>query len=399
MPKKKSEFTDADDALLDELGVEVEVKKVAQYTKEQERVIAGFEEVQRFVEENGRPPQHGENKDIFERLYAVRLERLNEQDAFHELLLPLDHQSLLGSKKKELTDIEDDLDDDALLEALGVEAEPNSIEVLEHVRPRSEIQAAEDAANREACEKFSLYKPLFEEIQKAVKAGNIKTIPYGDDTEIRKGDFFILDGLKAYVASVGEKHSRREKEFDRRLLIIFDNATQSKMLYRSFQRALRHDKTSRRITNNDHGPLFSDVADEDDIESGTLYVLRSLSSHPEIKKNCELIHKVGFTTGSVERRIADAKNQATYLLSEVEVVATYTLYNINANRLENVIHRFLESAKLEIEIDDRFGKPFKPREWFLIPLAIIAEAIERLQDGSIVDYVYDPAQVKIVKAK
>jgi hypothetical protein len=126
-------------------------------------------------------------------------------------------------------------------------------------------------------------------------------------------------------------------------------------------------------------------------------VLRSQSTHPEIAKNRELIHKIGFTTSSAERRVADAENQATYLLAKVDVVATYKLYNISPNKLENLIHRFFEPAKLDIEINDRFGKPFKPREWFLVPLGIIEEAMQRLQDGTIVDHNYDPAEVRIVK--
>ena len=65
-------FTEEDDALLEELGIEVETHKQASRTAREERVIAGFEEIQRFVEEHGHAPQHGEGRDIFERLYAVR---------------------------------------------------------------------------------------------------------------------------------------------------------------------------------------------------------------------------------------------------------------------------------------------------------------------------------------
>lgn len=392
-----NKFNEEDDALLAELGVEVEKKKATTRTPKEERIIAGFEEIQRFVEENGHTPTHGEGKDIFERLYAVRLERISQQPECREMVEDLDHQEILLPPGDEGDEVAN-LDDDDILEALGVDAEPeSSIKSLKHVRPHKEIKAAEDAAHREACEDFDQYRPLFEQIQEGLKTGVCLTCAYEKNTQINKGEFFILDGLKAYIATVGEKHFRRNKETDRRLLVIFDNGTQSNMLYRSFQRALRYDEHSRRVINNDHGPLFSNVAGEDDLESGTLYVLRSRSKHPEISKNRELIHKVGFTTGSVERRVADAENQATYLLAKVEVVATYKLYNINANRLERLIHRFLEPAKLDIEIDDRFGKPFKPREWFLVPLDVIAEAMKRLQDGSIVDYVYDPAEAKIVK--
>ncbi len=65
-----ADFTDEDDALLAELGVEVETKKVGSRTPQEERIIAGFEDIQRFVEEHGRFPQHGEDRDIFERLYG-----------------------------------------------------------------------------------------------------------------------------------------------------------------------------------------------------------------------------------------------------------------------------------------------------------------------------------------
>jgi len=91
-----AEFTDDDEALLEELGVEVETKKDASRTPREERIIAGFEEIQRFVEQRGRAPQHGEGDKIFERLYAVRLDRLRELDDCHGLLEPLDHQGLLA---------------------------------------------------------------------------------------------------------------------------------------------------------------------------------------------------------------------------------------------------------------------------------------------------------------
>ena len=62
----------------------------------EERIIAGFEEIQRFVEKHGRAPQHGEDRDIFERLYAVRLDRLRALEECRSLLAPLDHQGLLA---------------------------------------------------------------------------------------------------------------------------------------------------------------------------------------------------------------------------------------------------------------------------------------------------------------
>ena len=132
------------------------------------------------------------------------------------------------------------------------------------------------------------------------------------------------------------------------------------------------------------GPLFGDEPEPDDIETGTIYVLRSLSNHPYITEHRELIHKIGVTGGNVEARIANADNDATYLLADVEVVATYKLHNLNRTRLENVFHRLFGAAQLDLTIEDRFGHPVKPREWFLVPLQVIDEAVAAHSDGSII---------------
>jgi hypothetical protein len=398
MPRKKSQFTDEDDALLGELGVEVEVKKAAQYTKEEERIMAGFEEIQRFVEEHERLPQHGEDKDIFERLYAVRLDRLNELSSARELLSPLDHQGLLDHKKKDDSAVKaEQMDDDALLEALGVEAEKNSIEELKHVRPSKEIKAAADAARRETCDDFQKFKQLFIQSKEDLDSGTRQVIRCENKSDVKIGDLFIVNGQTAYIAQEGESFIDSFGQKDCRLRVVFDNGTESKMLKRSFQKRLSEDDTARRIiTPSDMGPLFSDRVSEEDQASGTIYVLRSLSEEPFISEHRDLVHKIGFTNGSVEKRIADAENQATFLLAGVEVVKTYKLYNLNANKLENLFHKLFGPAKLNIEMLDRFGKPFKPREWFMVPLSVINEVVDRLMNGTLDECVYDPKQAKLV---
>lgn len=142
---------------------------------------------------------------------------------------------------------------------------------------------------------------------------------------------------------------------------------------------------------------ISDRIEDGDRLTGTVYVLRSKSDHPEIASRRDLIHKIGVTGGKVPRRIANAKVDATYLLADVEVVSTYTLYNIDRTKLENLLHRIFEPARLQIALTDRFGNPVAPREWFLIPLFVIDEAIERIRDGSIVQYSYDPATASLVR--
>jgi len=75
------------------------------------------------------------------------------------------------------------------------------------------------------------------------------------------------------------------------------------------------------------------------------------------------------------------------------------LYNINRSRLENLIHRIFDPARLDLTIHDRFGNPVKPKEWFLVPLSVIDEAVERIKIGSIIGYEYDPASATLKKAK
>lgn len=392
-----ADFTDDDDALLAELGVEVEAKQLRSRTPQQERIIAGFEDIQRFVEEHGHAPRHGEGHDIFERLYAVRLDRIAQLLECRDLVAPLDHQGLLTGRVSAEADETDDLDDDALLAELGVDAEVSEITELRHVRSNAEKRAAEEIANRERCEDFATFKPLFEQVQKDLDQGVRSARPFELKAEIKAGRFFIVGGQKAYVAEMGEIEITAQGRTDARLRVIFDNGTESNMLMRSLQRSLNKDDAGRRITEPIAGPLFSDRPQEGDAASGTIYVLRSLSDHPLVAAHRELIHKIGVTSNDVKQRIAGARLQPTFLLADVEVVATYELFNINRSKLENLIHRIFEPARFDVEILDRFGRPVVPREWFMVPLFVIDEAVERIKDRTIVDYRYDPKAAKLVK--
>tara|TARA_R110002012_G_scaffold219568_4_gene391033 strand:- start:7296 stop:8486 length:1191 start_codon:yes stop_codon:yes gene_type:complete len=391
------EFTSDDDALLAELGVEVETKKAISRTPREERIIAGFEEIQRFTEEQGRQPQHGELGDIFERLYAVRLDQIRNVQECREVVEPLDYQGLLSGSVSTLPADTEDLDDDALLAELGIEVDAPPITELKHVRSTAEKKAAEDIANRERCEDFEVFKPIFDQVQKDLDNGIRETRPFEMKAEIEKGRFFIVSGQKAYVAEKGETTTNDQGRTDARLRVIFDNGTESSMLMRSLQRALNKDDAGRRITEPTAGPLFSDQTIDGDEASGTIYVLRSKSDHPLVTENRELVHKIGVTNMSVEKRIAGAHLQPTFLMANVEIVATYELYNINRTKLEKLVHRIFEPARLEIEVMDRFGRPVVPREWFLVPLFVIKEAVDRIKDGSISGYRYDPDNAALLK--
>lgn len=393
-----AKFTDEDDALLEELGVEIVAKATSGRTPREERIIAGFEEVQRFVDEHGRTPQHGEDRDIFERLYAVRLDRLRSLTECRTLLGPMDRQRLLDGVEPVPIKAADDLDDDALLEALGVDGSGEGVTELRHVRSTAEKKAAEEIATRKKCEDFEEFRTMFIQVKKDLDSGLRQTRPFQTMAEIQKGQWFIVGGQIAYVAEVGDEFVTEYDRRDSRLRVIYDNGTESDVLLRSLQRALHRDNAGRRITNADSGPLFSGEIEEGDEASGTIYVLRSKSDNPVVAANRDIVHKIGVTGGSVERRIDNAKLDPTFLLADVEIVATYKLSNINRTKLENLIQRIFDPVRLKIEINDRFGNPVVPREWFLVPLFVIDEAVSRIKDGTITGYQYDPGTASLKHA-
>lgn len=387
------------DDLRSELADFAQPEKKGGCSPREERVIAGFEEIQRFVEQHGRAPQHGEDHGIFERLYAVRLDRLRELDDCQELLTPLDHQGLLTAVDSFAAATIEAMDEDELLAELGGMAGDAEITQLRHVRPSAEKRAAEEIASRERCPDFDKFKPLFAKVQNELDTGVRSTRPFVKDAgflkaDITEGQFFILGGQTAYVAEVGDTIKAPNGELDARLRLIYSNGTESNLLRRSLQRALYKDEAGRRITESAAGPLFAGENDDDDQASGTIYVLRSKSDHPLVAANREVLHKIGVTGGDVVRRVANAKLDPTFLMADVEIVATYTLFNINRTKLENLIHRIFDPARLDIEIKDRFGKPVVPREWFLVPRFIIDEAVELLRSGNIHEYFYDPKDAK-----
>lgn len=402
------------DELRSELDDFAQPQKKGGRSARDERIIAGFGEIQRFVEKNGHPPRHGEDGDIFERLYAVRLDRLRAQEDCRLLLASFDHQGLLKNTPEASALPADSMEDDELLAELEGAAGSSDITSLRHVRTSAEKREAEAIASREKCLDFETFKPLFQQVRSDLESGLRTTRRFVKDAgflkaDIQAGQFFILGGQTAYVAEVGELIKAPNGETDARLRVIYSNGTESDLLLRSLQRALYKDEAGRRITEPSAGPLFDGVAEDgaapllsgeagdDDIESGTVYVLRSKSNDPTIAAHRQVIHKIGVTGGPIETRLSGAANQATFLLGDVEVVATYRLFNINRVKLEGVIHRVFAPARLDIAIPDRFGNAVQPREWFLVPLTVIDEAVSRIRDGSITSFKYDPDRAALVE--
>jgi hypothetical protein len=265
------------------------------------------------------------------------------------------------------------------------------------VRSVEEKRAAEDIARRERCLDFDKFVDIFKQVKEELANSTRVTRPFELKAEIRPGAFFIVGGQIAYVAEMGEIYSNAQGRTDARLRVIFDNGTESGMLMRSLQRQLHEDDAGRRITDPAPGPLFADQAEEGELETGTIYVLRSNSDHPSVLEHRNVMHKIGVTSASVEGRIAGAEKSSTYLLSTVEIVATYKVYGVNCQKLENLLHKVFGAGQINLSIPDRFGNTVKPREWFLVPLNVIDEAVQRIRDRSILKYRYDPQAGQLVE--
>ncbi|MDD3183300.1 MAG: GIY-YIG nuclease family protein [Alphaproteobacteria bacterium] len=370
----------------DDMGLLQVRQKVSGAVTADERLVASFEEISRFVKENGREPSAG-NGVQEHRLYA-RLKGFRESKEKIEVLKPLDALRLLPDQVKEIKTINDIFDDDDL-GILNDDAE--SIFTLKHI-PK-ETTMPDYVAQRKPCKDFAEFEDRFKQCQSDLTSGKRQLRPFANEQQIDKGYFFVLKGVLLYVAEVGEREMLDGKR-NARLRCIFENGTESDMLLRSLSAELYKD--GRRVTENGDRLLagFDNITAEDQ-ESGFIYVLRSLSEKPEIQ-SVHNLYKIGFSRVPVEERIKNAAEEPTYLMAPVKIVTAYQCYNMNPQKLELLLHTFFGSSCLNIDVFDGAGQRHTPREWFLAPLDVIEQAIHFLLNGEIVDYRYDPERQEIV---
>jgi hypothetical protein len=378
------------DEILAETDPLLNVKAAAKTAStEQQRILDTFAEINQFIDRHRRKPGDIDKPGVAERALRMKLNGLLGDPAARDLLMPHDRHGLFPVQPVKIPQTLDEILDDELL----VTPQDNIFDLV-HVKPAA--AKPDEIAARQPCADFGKFKPLFEQCVKEMAERKRKAIPFANEQEIRAGEFFILNGVLVYVAEVGETHLRSGKK-NARLRVIFDNGTEGNNLLRSLATELYKDPNGRRVTTTDMGPLFESQPQPGDTATGMVYVVKSLSTDPEIRRLDGLLHKIGFTSGKMEIRIQSAKDDPTFLMAAVHPVATYTLYNIDRVKLEHLLHDFFAGARLDIEITDRFGKRVKPREWFLLSPDVISEAITRLKDGSIVKCRYDAARSMIVE--
>ena len=183
---------------------------------------------------------------------------LRELTEFRELLAPLDEFHLLSGGFAEAEAVYEAEDDDALLAELGID--PQAPKASPRSRMSSRARKSEMRPTRSRKASPARISSVSSRCSPKCSGNSIKACAgRGDfkmDAEIKRGEFFILGGQKAYVAEVGKEFVTEQGRRNARLRVIFDNGTESDNLLRSLQRALYKDDAGRRITEPDAGPLF-----------------------------------------------------------------------------------------------------------------------------------------------
>ena len=285
-----------------------------------------------------------------------------------------------------------DIFEDDDLEILSIN--DDSIFNIKNVPNNQYRKSAEFVARRKPCKDFDNFESLFIQCQENIKSGDnkLKTFEHGD---IKQGAFFIMNGVLLYVENIKmdlekDKHNKE----DGRLRCIFENGTESRMRFRSLQKTL--EINGRTIIDKNNQIILVDNISDDDLETGYIYVLKSLSHEPKIN-TIKNLFKIGFSTINVEKRIQNAEQDPTYLMSPVSIVATYKCFNMDPQRFERLIHRFFGGSRLNVEMTDNKGSAYTPKEWFIAPILIIEKVVELIINGEIINYRYDEDKELIIR--
>lgn len=350
-----------------------------------------FEEIVDFLESKGHEPTSNLD-DIYEFQLFCRLKKIRSTPQMVKKLTPLDYYGLLTTEKERTLDEVIGNDPLGLLE----DDSDGSIFTLKNVKSSGRINP-DYIAHRKRCKNFEEYKQYFDTIHEELEKGKRKLAVYKPEN-LKEGGFYVLNGILLYLKSVEGEVSKYHFEsgdrdrFDGRTTCIFDNGTYSDMLFRSLDKALQKDGYGISEIFDDSNT--SEKVGDDDLSLGYIYVLHTL--RPEFR-NERNMYKIGCTKTSVTERIKNARKEATYLYADVEVVATYRCYNISSVSVEQSIHTFLDSVRIDISIPEQDGSISRPKEWFRVSLKTIDEIVQLLGEGKINDYIYDKRTDCILK--
>lgn len=373
----------------------VDEPKATPVSPQDSRLIDSFQEISDFYETNQRCPELGD--DIGEYRLASRLAAIKKDPKKVKALLPYDYYNLLESEETKSVSVEELISDDPL-GLLDGDDEADSIYTLSHVKS-SERLRPDFIAHRRVCKDFDLYEEAFQQVHDDLKHGRRRLVEFKEG-DLHEGCYYVLRGVVLYleqnlaVKQKIEYKSGAKVRREGRTRCIFDNGTESSMLYRSLGKALKLDGFC--ISDLIEQKESSVSIDASDVQNGYIYVLRSLSRAPQIR-SIRNLYKIGYCSGDVTTRIKNAVHEPTYLMNDVEVVLTVRCYNLDVPYLEASIHSFFSNVNVYFEVRDNDGIMHYPKEWFTVPLNIIEEAIPLIVDKKIDSYRYDKNLQMIIR--
>lgn len=388
-------FNDDDFGLLDS-NVKASTVKT-----DEERLIDSFEEINVFIDKNKREPS---KSSMSEYGLLAKLKNFRENEEQKKILKPFDRHNLLGYVEMEKQTIDDILNDDDL-GLLDTDKDLDIFKFKHTPRPEDRAEADFVAQRKPMKEKdFEKYEKMFLQVHKEIKEGKRKIKPFKDiDKHLQIGSYYIVSGVMCYLEIVNFKRTNENlsketvRRKDGRTRTVFENGTYSNMLYRSLGKQIqKNGKLITKTYDTVEQDLFvnSGIVNEEDIPSGWIYTLQTKSTHPELS-SINNLYKIGFSSTPVRERVKNAKNEATYLFSDIKNLKAWKVYNRNADKLENLLHRFFAKACLDVEFENEKGQRINPREWFVVPFDVIEEAVQLILNETIVNYYYDHKSKKI----
>lgn len=385
----------------DEFGLLDYKKEKSNIKTEEDRLIDAFEEINTFYQTNKREPK---TSSMSEYGLFSRLKNFREDEDKKKTLKPFDRFNLLGEVEIETVSIEDIFAEDDDLFLIDDEL---SIFQYKHIPKSEERTEADFVAQRKpmSAKEFEPYEAMFHEVHREIQAGKRKLLSFSNaEKNLIAGNFYVLDGVLLFLEAADLKREEWEQKSGNRIRIegrtrtIFENGTISNMLFRSLGKQIL--KSGKLVTNSYEAAenqlyVNADIIREEDVQTGWIYVLKSKSTHPQID-SIKNLYKIGYSSVPVDERIKNASNEATYLYAGVHKVATYACFNRNADKLEQLIHRFFAEVCLDIDLEIVKGKRISPREWFVVPFEEIDKGINLILAEQIVHYRYDPNIQRVV---
>lgn len=366
----------------DELGLLNVKYKASNACTSEERLVKSFEEINDFVDKNGKAPE-ANTDNILERSLNFRLQGILEDVAKIKALKPYDKHNLLDVEN-EISETLDDIFSDDEFDLLS-----DDVDIFTLKNVPKEIAKTDFVARRKTCPNFEEYEELFKKCQNELKYG-IRTLEKFNEKQIEAGQMFVLNGVLLYVDKLYDiKRVERgyENKFDGRTHLVFENGTESNMRFRSLCKRLF--ETGKHVSNTieDKMKKFNNIQDEDK-PTGYIYILQSKSKDERIK-SIRHLYKIGYCETTVAERIRNAASEPTYLMAPVKVVAEFKTYNMNTQKFEDLLHRFLGQCQISIDVFDNNGSRHTPREWFQVPYEVVEQAVKLIVTGEVVNYRYD----------